>query len=427
MSSGSSGFESLPGSRLRRSLFCTRTASTRIAEPLSPEDQTAQAMDDASPVKWHLAHTTWFFETFVLSRFQAGYRPFDPRFGYCFNSYYESEGPRHPRPARGILTRPSCDEIREYRAYVDAALAELFVSGDAEEREAAELIEIGIQHEQQHQELMLTDVLALFALNPLKPAYLVSEPAAVTAAPSRPGDWVTFDEGLRDVGAFESGFSWDNERPRHRVFLQPFRIFDRLVTNAEWIDFMRDGGYAKPTLWLSDGWATVRRENWTGPAYFEERDGSYSQMSLYGLRPVELDAPVRHISYFEADAFATWAGKRLPSEFEWEIASASATGAANDLGVGLSRPRPAGADVGLRQMFGDVWEWTRSAYLPYPGYRAPTGAIGEYNGKFMSGQMVLRGGSCVTPPGHVRASYRNFFYPHHRWQFSGLRLAEDVG
>jgi ergothioneine biosynthesis protein EgtB len=357
-------------------------------------------MDDASPVKWHLAHTTWFFETFVLGRFVDGYRTFDPRFGYCFNSYYEAEGPRHPRPERGLLTRPSCDEVRDYRAYVDDALADFFDRGGAESPEAAKLIEIGIHHEQQHQELILTDVLALFARNPLSPAYFEALlDATPNEAPQGPA-WVAFEGGLCDIGADGAAFCWDNELPRHRAFAHPFRLCDRAVTNAEWLEFIQDGGYAKPTLWLSDGWSAVRREGWTGPAYFCFVDGVPMQTSLAGLREVDPQAPVAHVSFYEADAFARWAGKRLPTEFEWEAASPSNTG--------------------------QVWEWTRSSYDPYPGYRPFDGEVVEYNGKFMSGQYVLRGGSIATPPGHVRNTYRNFFPPSARWQFSGLRLASDT-
>jgi ergothioneine biosynthesis protein EgtB len=413
------------GRKLEVNLFAARAVSEQIAAPLSPEDQTVQAMEDASPTKWHLAHTTWFFETFVLARFIPAYRLFDERFAFCFNSYYETHGPRHPRPLRGLLTRPTCEEVLAYRAHVNYSLREMFAAGAAEDPSVSALIEIGVNHEQQHQELMFTDVLALFARNPLRPAYKTKH-AAIDSAPLGPASWTLLAGGVRQVGCPGPRFHWDNEEPRHDALLRPSRLCDRLVTNAQWLEFMADGGYESASLWLSDGWSTVQRETWRAPLYFEERDGEWLQMGLYGLRPLDLNAPVRHISFYEADAFARWAGKRLPTEFEWEVAASSADPEANDLGSGWLEPARAPSRPGLQQMFGDVWEWTQSAYLPYPGYRPPAGAIGEYNGKFMSGQMVLRGGSCVTPAGHARASYRNFFYPHQRWQFAGLRLAEDA-
>ncbi|HUZ66624.1 MAG TPA: ergothioneine biosynthesis protein EgtB [Beijerinckiaceae bacterium] len=409
---------------LEARLFATRRLSLDLARPLTPEDQTVQAMDDASPTKWHLAHTTWFFETFALTPFSPRYQLFNERFGFCFNSYYETQGPRHPRPMRGMLTRPSVAEVSAYRAHVDAALRELFSTGAAQEPALAAILELGLHHEQQHQELLLTDILALFAVNPLRPAY--REPTEQPTSHDRAPSWVAFEGGIRGVGHEGGGFHWDNEEPRHDVLLHPFRLCARLVTNGEWLEFMRDGGYQQPILWLADGWAQVRREGWRAPLYFEECDGSWRQMSFEGLCELDLRAPVCHVSFYEADAFARWAGKRLPTEFEWEIAALGADTRANDLASRLLRPAPAPAGGGLQQMFGDVWEWTQSAYLPYPGYRAPAGAIGEYNGKFMSNQMVLRGGSCVTPAGHTRASYRNFFYPHQRWQFTGVRLAEQA-
>ena len=419
-------------SDLEDRLFATRALSLRLAEPLSPEDQTVQATPDASPTKWHLAHTTWFFETFILSKFVSRYRVFDERFGFCFNSYYETEGPRHPRSHRGLLTRPSAAQIGEYRAHVDDALRGFFASGAADEPEAAALLELGFNHEQQHQELMLTDILALFAANPLRPVYRQDdESRADDVLKSSPkyeaprAAWTTFEGGICGVGHSGAAFHWDNEEPRHKALLQPFKICNRPVANGEWLAFMADGGYRKPLLWLSDGWARVKEENWRAPLYFEECEGRWMQMTLAGLREIDARAPVCHVSFYEADAFARWAGRRLPTEFEWEHASSAACGDANDLGCGRLRPSADGGQ-GLRQMFGDVWEWTGSAYLPYPGYRPPAGAIGEYNGKFMSNQMVLRGGSCVTPAGHSRATYRNFFYPHQRWQFLGVRLADEA-
>ena len=401
-------------------LRAVRRHSLDLAAPLSPEDQVVQASDDASPAKWHLAHVTWFFETFLLKPYLSSYRLFDERFPYCFNSYYEAEGARHPRGARGLLTRPRHDEVMAYRAHVDAGLDALLADGTAmREPAAAALIEIGIHHEQQHQELLLTDVLSLFAGQPLRPSY-AGAPARAGPTPS-PLTFTAYDGGVHEIGHAGAGFCFDNEGPRHRALLQPFALADRLVTNEEWLAFMRDGGYRDAAPWLADGWGAVKAEGWRAPLYWEERDGTWWQMSLHGLRPVDLAAPVDHVSFYEADAYARWAGHRLPTEFEWEhaaIAGADPT----------ERPRrlaPEAAQPGDRQMFGEVWQWTQSAYLPYPGYKAAPGAIGEYNGKFMCSQQVLRGSSCATPPGHARATYRNFFYPHQRWQFTGLRLASD--
>jgi ergothioneine biosynthesis protein EgtB len=401
----------------------TRRLSLRLAAPLSDEDQVVQAMDDASPTKWHLAHTTWFFEAFVLSRFLSDYRLFDETFEYCFNSYYESVGPRHPRPQRGLLTRPSAQAVRDYRAYVDEALARLFNSNLPDE--AAGLVELGINHEQQHQELLLTDILSLFAAEPLKPSYGAA-PAGVPAQVAAPLTFTAFAGGIHDVGHDGNGFAYDNEGPRHEQLIRPFKLANRCVTNAEWVAFIEDGGYQTATLWLADGWTAVNTHGWRGPLYFDEADGGYMQMSLLGYRPVEPAAPVTHVSFYEADAFARWAGYRLPSEFEWEHASANLAETGRTLGAGHLRPLPGAADEGLVQIFGDVWEWTGSAYLPYPGFKAAPGAVGEYNGKFMCSQFVLKGGSCTTPDGHVRRTYRNFFYPHQRWQFTGLRLAADA-
>jgi ergothioneine biosynthesis protein EgtB len=415
---------------LRGRLFETRNLSREIAAPLSEEEQIVQAMDDASPTKWHLAHTTWFFEEIVLKPHDPGYRIFDERFSYCFNSYYETVGPRQPRPKRSLLTRPSNAEVVAYRAYVDEALDSFFSRNSAEpSAEALELIELGINHEQQHQELMLTDCLAAFAGNPLRPAY--REPEASTpdeTGKAAPLAWVSFEGGIQPVGHDGNGFSYDNENPRHDQLIRPFRLADRLVTNGEWLQFMADKGYQTSTLWLSDGWATVQNEGWDAPLYWEKRDGAWSQMGLRGLLPVDPARPVCHVSYYEADAFARWAGKRLPTEFEWETASAGVSLEGNMVQSGVLGPQAAqGGEGSLKQMIGDVWEWTGSAYLPYPGYRPPAGAIGEYNGKFMCNQFVLKGASCVTPLGHIRRSYRNFFYPHQRWQFTGLRLADDGG
>jgi ergothioneine biosynthesis protein EgtB len=410
---------------LKRRLSATRALSARIASHLTDEDQVVQAMDDASPTKWHLAHTTWFFEELILKPFASGYKIYDLRFGYCFNSYYETLGPRHPRPKRGLLTRPTAEEVRAYRAHVDAALARVMDQFDEGDREGLDLIELGINHEQQHQELMLTDALALFAANPLRPAFLPAE--AEPVGKPTPLGWTEFAGGIVTVGHEGEGFCYDNETPAHQQLLRPFRLANRPVTNAEWLDFMADGGYDTFNLWLSDGWATVRREGWRAPLYWEQdEDGRWRQMTPRGLLPVDPARPVCHVSFYEADAFARWEGKRLPTEFEWEHASRNVPVDGNMLGSFLLRPAPCGEGAGLMGMFGDVWEWTASAYLPYPGFRPVAGAVGEYNGKFMCNQFVLRGGSCATPDGHVRRTYRNFFYPHHRWQFTGLRLADDA-
>ncbi|MGH6864732.1 MAG: ergothioneine biosynthesis protein EgtB [Methyloceanibacter sp.] len=408
---------------LRDRLLETRGVSLALASPLSDEDQVVQCMDDASPTKWHLAHTTWFFEAFLLKRFAPRYRVFDETFEYCFNSYYESVGPRHPRPKRGLLTRPSCAQVRDYRAHVDEALARLF--DDDLPREAKELIELGINHEQQHQELLLTDILALFAAEPLKPAYREAKPGVAIAKPA-PLKWIGFEGGVFEVGHEGQGFAYDNEGPRHDQLIRTFKLASRAITNAEWIEFIEDGGYRTPALWLADGWDAVCDQNWQRPLYFEEAGGGYMQMGLDGFRPVDPAAPVTHVSYFEADAFARWAGHRLPTESEWEVAATSVPVEGRTLGTDHLRPMPAKSGDGLAQMFGDVWEWTASAYLPYPGFKTAAGAVGEYNGKFMCNQFVLRGASCVTPDGHIRRTYRNFFYPHQRWQFTGLRLAADA-
>jgi len=417
-----------------------RAATLALAAPLSPEDQVVQSMPDASPTKWHLAHTTWFWETFLLV--PAGVAPFDPAYAFLFNSYYEALGARHPRPQRGLLTRPDLDGVLHYRVYVDEHMQRLIARGGLD-RASRDLIALGLAHEEQHQELLLTDILHLFAQNPLKPAYRPDTPAIGANRPSSsaPAAHIDFPGGLVEVGADAydglAGFAFDNEGPRHKVYLQPFRMADRLATNAEWLAFMDDGGYARPELWLSDGWACVAAERWTAPLYWEKADGGWRSFGLAGPGPLELDAPVTHVSFYEADAFARWSGRRLPTEMEWEhvasdpqMAGACADGAFRE--TGALRPLPLtetterrGAQA-VHQMFGEVWEWTASPYAPYPGFRAAPGAVGEYNGKFMINQMVLRGGSCITPRAHIRASYRNFFQPHQRWQFTGVRLADDL-
>ncbi|VTZ49273.1 conserved hypothetical protein [Methylocella tundrae] len=412
-------------SDLSQSLFRTRQQTLSLAAPLGAEDQAAQANEDASPTKWHLAHTTWFFETFVLQPFLPGYKVFDERFNYCFNSYYETQGARQPRPMRGLLTRPTCFEVQDYRAYVDEALQSLFGSAVADDPETRSRIALGVNHEQQHQELLLTDVLSLFALSPLRPAYRDGgrTHARDDVSPLR---FVGFDGGRRAIGHTGEGFAFDNESPRHDVLLQPFALADRLITNAEWLEFMRGGGYGASNLWLADGWARITKEGWGAPLYWEERDGQWLQMTLWGLQTIDPAAPVCHISFYEADAYARWAGKRLPTEFEWEVAAEDIAVAGNMLSRGALQPLPASGGKGVRQMFGDAWEWTQSAYAPYPRYRSSAGALGEYNGKFMCNQQVLRGASCATPDSHARRTYRNFFYPHQRWQFCGLRLADDA-
>jgi ergothioneine biosynthesis protein EgtB len=411
---------------LSRAYVETRALSLALSQPLSPEDMTVQSMADASPTKWHLAHTTWFFETFVLCPFGRDYRVFDGTFGFLFNSYYEALGARHPRPERGLLTRPTVDEVLCYRRHVDEAIGMLLVEGgqNAETGETMEaLITLGIHHEQQHQELILTDIAHAFSRNPLRPAYRPAPVPSTAAAP--PVAWIERPGGLVEIGHGGKDFAFDNEGPRHRVFLAPYRLASRPVSNGEWIRFIADGGYRRPELWLSDGWARAMAEGWLAPLYWEEDDeGCFRTFGLRGMGPVEEAAPVCHISFYEADAFARWAGKRLPTEAEWEDAAHSLEPLGNTLGSGHLAPRPGTPTPGLHQMFGDVWEWTGSAYQPYPGFRPAAGAVGEYNGKFMCNQMVLRGGSCVTPDGHVRATYRNFFYPHQRWQFSGVRLVE---
>lgn len=402
-----------------------RRTSAGLAAPLSDADATVQSMPDASPAKWHLAHTTWFFEAIVLDSHAADYRPFNDGFNYLFNSYYETIGDRHPRPRRGMVTRPSLETVLAYREHVDAAVDGLLATDPGPD--VMELIELGCHHEQQHQELLLTDVLHLFAQNPLRPAYKDPGPLAVGATTPDEARYRDFDGGIVEIGHDGQGFSFDCEGPRHRTLLEPYRLADRPVTNGEWMEFIADGGYRNPLLWLSEGWATAQARGWDKPLYWESRDGEYWTMTLRGAQPIDPAAPVSHVSYFEADAFAAWAGRRLPTEAEWEHAAGSIAMGGNFADSGHLRPRPAeNGGSGPRQMFGDVWEWTRSPFIAYPRYKPASGAVGEYNGKFMCNQFVLRGGSCVTPGGHIRPTYRNFFPPDARWQFMGLRLAEDV-
>jgi ergothioneine biosynthesis protein EgtB len=378
-----------------------RAETERRAAPLSAEDQVVQSMPDASPTKWHRAHTTWFFEQFLLLPHAEGYRPFDERFAFLFNSYYVAAGPRHARPKRGLITRPTVWEVAAYRTHVDNAVERLI--GDvapARLRDVLKILEIGLNHEQQHQELILTDILHALAENPECPAY---DPDWRLPPTKNTAGFADIPEGIRTIGHQDKSFCFDNEQPAHRTLVGAVGIARGLVTNAQWLEFMADGGYTRPELWLSDGWATVQQEGWVAPGYWRSDEAGWSAMSLAGRVPVDPALPVMHVSYYEADAFARWAGKHLPSEAEWEVAARGGE---------------------LDAAFGVVWQWTRSAYAPYPGYRPIEGALGEYNGKFMINQMVLRGSSCATPRGHARVSYRNFFYPPARWQFTGLRLAD---
>ncbi len=387
--------------RIARRYAEIRARTEQLAAALTPEDQCVQSMPDASPAKWHRAHSTWFFEEFVLGRFLPDYPVFDAEFRFLFNSYYDAVGPRHPRPMRGMLTRPSAERIGDYRAHVDRAMGRLM---HVMEEAAAGLIELGLEHEQQHQELLISDMLHGFAQNPLAPAIEADwEEARGSLGPTR---FVACEGGLVSIGHSGEGFCFDHETPRHRCFLEPYEIATRLVRNRDWLAFIADGGYRTPSLWMSDGWAAVQGEGWTAPLYWQARDGAWCQMGLGGRAPLDPNCPVRQISWYEADAYARWAGARLPTEEEWEAAAST-------------RPE-------LAELTDHVWQWTGSAYRPFPGYRPAPGAVGEYNGKFMIGQMVLRGGSQATPRGHTRLTYRNFFHPEKRWQFAGLRLARNV-
>ncbi len=414
-----------PAAKASHGFLAVRQATSALAAPLSEADATVQSMPDASPAKWHLAHTTWFFEAVILEPHARNYRAFDTQFAFLFNSYYESLGGRHPRTQRGLITRPDLATIHRYRRHVDEAML-LFL--ESEVRPAVrELVELGCQHEQQHQELLLTDILHLFACNPTLPAYRASAPSLTLAARPQPSRYQHFGGGLHAIGhPRDSGFAFDCETPRHAVHLAPYRLAEQLVTNRECLEFMADGGYDNPLLWLSDGWAVARSQEWRSPLYWRKGDDGYWTMTLHGPQRVHPEAPVVHVSYYEADAYATWAGRRLPTEAEWECAATDLPCRGHFADSGEFTPRPDGKHSGgLRQMFGGVWEWTRSPFTPYPGFRRNTGPTGEYNGKFMSGQYVLRGGSCVTPLDHVRHTYRNFFPPTARWQFAGVRLAED--
>jgi ergothioneine biosynthesis protein EgtB len=412
-----------------------RAQTEALAAPLSPEDQTVQSMPDVSPTKWHRAHVTWFFETFVLAEQEADFAPFQDQYWFLFNSYYEAVGPRFDRAQRGVVSRPGARDVGLYRGNVDARMRDLLDRVDEGRlTDVADTIELGFHHEQQHQELLLMDIKHVLSLNPLRPVYAGSP--SPTSDPD-PLGWVDLDGGLVEIGHRGDGFSFDNELPRHRHYLEPYRLADRLVTNGEWLEFMADGGYHRHELWLSDGWGTVKTAGWEAPSYWTQVDGQWFEHSLNGTWPVNPGLPVSHVSFYEAEAYATWAGKRLPSEAEWEHAAESMLDGLPDAGGAVPdelgnladdqtfHPRAAGASTGgLRQLFGDCWEWTSSAYHPYPGFHPAEGAIGEYNGKFMSNQMVLRGGCAFTPAGHARTTYRNFFPHGSRWALSGVRLAD---
>jgi ergothioneine biosynthesis protein EgtB len=403
-----------------------RATTERLAAPLAVEDYVLQAMPDVSPTKWHLAHVSWFFETFVLRPHLPGYRPLDERYRYLFNSYYEAVGPQFARPERGHLSRPTVADVFRYRAHVDEAVAGLLASADAAVASFADLFTLGLHHEQQHQELILTDIKYNLGVNPLRPAYHAVAVPRGPAAP--PWSWVDVAGGLVAVGDDSAGFAFDNERPRHRVFLAPYRLASRPVTNGEFLEFVEAGGYRDWSVWLSEGWRIVQERGWQAPLYWERDGAAWMVQTLSGLQPLDPDAPVTHVSYLEADAYARWRGARLPGEAEWEHAAAGVPFAGHFLERGLYHPVAADAAPSARflQLFGDVWEWTQSAYAPYPGFRPLEGPATEYNGKFMVGQMVLRGGSCATPASHIRPTYRNFFPPDARWQFSGIRLAADA-
>jgi ergothioneine biosynthesis protein EgtB len=419
--------EQVPVSAVRYA--AVRRFSEALCTDLAPEDLVPQSMPDASPTKWHLAHTTWFFETFVLLPFLPGHTPHHPRYGYLFNSYYNGAGERHARPQRGMLTRPTVTEVMEYRAAIDAGILRALEQIQGDDRsEVLRRVEIGLHHEQQHQELMLTDLKHLFSLSALHPAYRSPLPLGPGSTSSL--EWIRSPAAVRSIGHSGPCFAFDNEGPRHRIFVEAFALADRPITNGEYLEFVEDGGYSRPEPWLDMGWATLQQEGWTHPMYWRAEADGWAEFTLAGMRELAPDEPVSHISYIEADAFARWAGARLPTEGEWESAFDAVAVEGNFVESGRVQPAPmsgqeAGATPGLRQGFGDVWEWTQSAYAPYPGYRPESGMLGEYNGKFMCNQLVLRGGSCASSRTHLRHTYRNFFHAPDRWQFSGLRLAKD--
>jgi len=412
------------GYRIHNAFNEIRADSEKICLPLAIEDYGIQTMPDVSPPKWHLAHTSWFFETFILKPFLSDFKSFDPLYEHLFNSYYEQAGTFHPRPERGLLSRPTVEEVYDYRRYINQCMLELL--NEEHHQDQTEILrrtEIGVNHEQQHQELMLTDIKNIFAYNPLKPVYKELDYPPQTVVPKL--SWHEQPAGIYEIGQSEDGFAYDNEFPRHKVYLEPFRIASRLTTNKEYLEFIEAGGYQNPALWLSDGWKAIQTQNWCTPLYWENINDEWHEMTLAGLRPLDLNAPVSHVSFYEANAFANWKNKRLPTEMEWEVIANDLEIAGNFRDIDYLQPIST-SDESLTQFYGDVWEWTQSSYTPYPGYRAAEGALGEYNGKFMSNQMVLRGGSCFTPQNHIRASYRNFFYPGDRWQVSGIRLAETI-
>ena len=400
-----------------------RDFTEELCRPLATEDYVVQSMPDVSPTKWHLAHTTWFFETFLLAPHLPAFAPLDTRYGYLFNSYYEAIGERQPRAARGLLSRPTVEEVFQYREYADRWMAMLLDQPSPRPDQLLDLVTLGINHEQQHQELLLTDLKHVYSCNPMDPIY--SPRDLLRAAGIPPLRWFDFEGGTATIGHYGQDFAFDNESPRHDTLLQPFRLASRLVTNGEWLAFMEDGGYQRPDLWLSMGWSTLQEQRWTAPLYWRKYGSKWWNLTLSGQREIQEAEPVCHVSYFEADAYARWAGARLPTEAEWETASAGIPTGGNFVESGCFHPRPAMAN-GLVQMYGDVWEWTQSSYSAYPGFRPASGAIGEYNGKFMCNQYVLRGGSCATAQDHIRATYRNFFPPEARWQFMGVRLAQDA-
>jgi ergothioneine biosynthesis protein EgtB len=411
-------------SELHTRFVQTREFTTKLCQPLAIEDYVVQAVPDASPTRWHLAHTTWFFETFVLGRWLAGYVPFSPDYQRLFNSYYNSIGEQFPRSRRGLLTRPTVSEVFAYRRSVDKQMIEL-LQAPADE-EMMRVVELGIQHEQQHQELILTDLKYLLGCNPLEPIYQTSEMINLAGNPPL-ASWSGYPGGIESLGHDGSGFAFDNESPRHQVLLRPFEIQNQLVTSGEFLCFIEDGGYQRPEFWLSLGWTAVREQQWEAPLYWSKHDGGWSEFTLGGKRPVQHTAPVTHVSFFEADAYARWRGLRLPTEAEWEWAAAGVKIEGSFAESGHFHPVASNQPLSVpAQLFGEVWQWTQSPYTPYPGYAPPAGALGEYNGKFMCNQYVLRGGSCATPASHIRPTYRNFFPPDTRWQFSGIRLARDI-
>ncbi len=408
-----------------------RDLTEELCKPLEIEDYVIQTMEDVSPPKWHLGHTNWFFETFVLQKFKPNYKVYNNTFNFIFNSYYETIGHRVQRGKRGMLSRPTVKEVYEYRRHINDQVIELIeTANDKVQTQIANIVELGLNHEQQHQELLLTDIKNIFACNPLKPVYIKSNPAPDLLNKEIKSEYVDFKGGVYEIGHRNNGFAFDNESPRHKIFIEDFKLQTRLTTNGEYLEFINDGGYLDHRLWLSDGWEKVHCENWTCPLYWKKEDNEWFNMTLFGMRKLVLSEPICHISYYEADAYSKWSKKRLLTELEWEVAASISLKediSGNFLESRHFHPVPLQkSEKKLHQMFGDVWEWTNSSYLAYPGYKQPNGVFGEYNGKFMSNQMVLKGGSCVTPKDHIRTSYRNFLQPEKQWQFSGIRLAYSL-